>query len=87
MVIAVAGLFYSEVELRVSSYNKIDPVEDVQAESARALNQIQILLNSSASFRARSDQFDAVYAIVVSWKNTVPTPAKYYQDREVNNGY
>lgn len=74
----------SESELRVSSYNQIDPSEDVQSEAANALNQIQILLSSSSKYRAVSQPFEPNYAIVVSWKNTVPTPAVFYQYQEVS---
>lgn len=75
---------YSVVELRISSYNQLDPNENVQTEAANALNQIQIILNGCAKIRALSQTFEPTYAIVVSWKNTVPNPAVFYQYREVS---
>lgn len=71
------------MELSISSYNRLASDEVLQDEATESLKKIEIMLNASAKFRALARPFVANYAIVVSWKNTVPNPAFLYQYREV----
>ncbi|XP_067947602.1 zonadhesin-like [Watersipora subatra] len=78
----ISPVYNSKSELKVSLYNQIDSNLAAQKEAETALNQIQILLGSYEKYRELALAFHPKFAMVISWKNTVPNPAVFYQYRE-----
>lgn len=71
------------MEISISLFNNIDTNSEKRRESTNALSTIKRLLDSSDQVKGL--EFAPTSALVVTWRNTIPTPAFFFSGREVQH--